>query len=458
MTRRLPVAVLAILFLLPAPARAAPQRGGHHRTGLIARDNVTVRQRPSTHARPLAVLVQQTQVAVISRRHDWYRVLIWDTTYGWVQQRDVVFRRPWPSVSTYRAPVIHYRVRAHPALALRAPARALAWIPLAARPGGSPVDHVAAGTSVTVTAWQQDSAGKIWYRIDGKWAQGDAIQFTRAPLASHPGHSRPIWARVAGKGVWLTLGTATSVAPDVLAAAAQRDGFTHLYVEAAISPLGFHGRNSVSGLLDAAHRRHIAVIAWVYPYLVDIAADVALTREVAAFRTASGQRFDGIAADLEQNFQQANVRAYSQLVRRYLGNSYLLVGVTYPPQSAPEYPFAEVGLQYDLVAPMDYWHQTATNFGLDYGHLRYSAAYGYRYAADSVAVIRRAVGPQVAIAPIGQTFDDFGRLEMGPNAPSAGELQGFLAGCKQSGAVGASFFQWMTTTRDEWQVIHAFRF
>jgi hypothetical protein len=60
--------------------------------------------------------------------------------------------------------------------------------------------------------------------------------------------------------------------------------------------------------------------------------------------------------------------------------------------------------------------------------------------------------------PIGQTFDNFGRLEMGPYAPSAAEITGFLRGARDSGAQGASFFQWMTATEPEWRAIRGFRF
>jgi hypothetical protein len=210
-------------------------------------------------------------------------------------------------------------------------------------------------------------------------------------------------------------------------------------------------------LIQAAHKRGLAVIAWVYPYLYDLASDVALTREVAAFRTPSGDRFDGIAADLERNVSLSTVRAYSQLVRSYLGSGYLLVGVTYPPQSFPSFPFEETARQYNVIAPMDYWHQTKTAVGLDYGHMRYGYSYGYRYAADSVVAIRRVSG-HVPVAPIGQTFDNFGRLEMGPHAPSAAEIAGFLRGSKNSGAVGASFFQWMTAAVGEWKAIKEFHY
>jgi hypothetical protein len=257
--------------------------------------------------------------------------------------------------------------------------------------------------------------------------------------------------------MWLTLGTMADCNPESLVDAAVRNGITHLYLESAISPLGFHGKGTVGHLIDAAHRHGLMVIAWVYPYLYDIASDVALTRRVASYRTLSGQTFDGIAADLEQNVEPGAIRAYSQLVRAYLGSSYFLIGVTYPPQSLPTYPFAEVAYQFNLISPMDYWHQTKTKRGLDYGRQAYGFAYAYRYAIDSVKGIR-AASRQARIAPIGQVFDNFGRLEMGPYAPSAHEITGFLQGCKSAGAVGVSFFQWMTATDAEWRALQGFSY
>jgi len=140
-----------------------------------------------------------------------------------------------------------------------------------------------------------------------------------------------------------------------------------------------------------------------------------------------------------------NVRAYSQLIRAKVGSRYLLVRVTYPPQALPTFPFGEVANDYDVIAPMDYWHQTTTQYGLDFGHMAYGYEYGYRYAADSVRDIHRVAG-NIPVAPIGQTFDNYGRLEMGPHAPSPAEIDGLLAGSTISGAVGASVFQWVAVT------------
>ena len=434
-----------------AGARGAAQHAP--RLGLINQDGVPVRSQPSWNARILTVLVQQSQVEVLGSRSGRWHVKFWAIIGGWVPKADVVFRRPWSTSSTYQPPEIHYQVHTRPAVAIHASATVLDHT-LVPWNGASPAPHQ--GGHVVVSAWRQDGAGRVWYRVSTSWVRGTELRFDVPDPGRATESGTPLWARISGKGMWMVLGAATTGSADSVVRAAMADGITHLYVESAISPLGFHGRDSVGPLIDDAHRHHIAVIAWVYPYLYDIGSDVALTRAVARFQTPSGQRFDGIAEDIERNMSRTTIRDYSQLVRAYLGDKYLLVGVTYPPQSLPNFPFDEVSHFCNAMAPMDYWHQTQTENGLDYGHMRYGYAYGCRYATDSIARMRRE-GVAVPIAPIGQTFDDFGRLAMGTNAPSAEEVRGFLAGVKASGAMGVSFFQWTSATEGEWRAIHDFR-
>lgn len=455
--RLLGAAVLAALLVrMAGSTQAAPSRATYQ-IALIRHDNVPVFRRPQARGHALAMLVQQSQVEVVRVAGAWAQVQIWNSVRGWVRKVELFYGGPWHSVSTYRAPTIRHAVQAHAPAALHVSAVATAALELQSTPGGTVKGHLAAGAFATISAWQQDAAGTVWYRVGKAWARADALRFRLPdPGAAHV-NGHPLSSLVAGKGMWLTLGAFATGDPSALARAAQRDGITHLYLEAAISPLGFHGRDAVGRMIEAGHARHLTVIAWVYPYLYDVAADVDLTRQVAAFRSASGQRFDGIAADLETNVTAAGVRTYSQLVRSTVGPNYLLVGVTYPPQSFAGYPFADVARSYNVIAPMDYWHETETANGLDYGHMRYGFEYASRYARDSVLAIRRIVG-NVPVTPIGQAFDDFGRLEMGPYAPSAAEVQGFLAGSKSSGAPGASFFQWMTVTDAEWRAISDFRY
>jgi hypothetical protein len=323
-------------------------------------------------------------------------------------------------------------------------------------PGGRVIGSHPAG-SAAISAWRQDASGAIWYRVATGWIPSTYVRLVSPDPATERDAGSPLWQQASGKGMWLTLGPIAQTRPSAIVKAARHAGIQHLYLESAISPLGFHGEKAVGSLIDEAHAQGIKVMAWVYPYLYDIASDVELTRKVAGFRTPAGNRFDGIAADLERNMTVPAIGAYSQLVRAYVGPHYLLVGVTYPPQSLSTYPFGEVGRSYNVIAPMDYWHQTATPYGLDYGHMKYSQEYARRYVADSVASIRR-VSPGSRIAPIGQTFDNFGHEEMGPNAPSAEEIQGSFQGGKSSGAIGMSFFQWMTATDSEWKAIQRYRF
>jgi hypothetical protein len=454
-------ALLAAFFFCGYTSLAT---GSSRSIGLILHDDVKLYAARSFHSEVLAVLVQQTQVEILSRGHTWDFVRIWASVTGWVLDKEVDGHRPWESTSHYRAPEIHSHVHASAPQVLSTGAVTTTPVTLLSEPGGKAMATVPKGTTLRISGWRQDATGGIWYRIGGsvsspavRWAAGDAIRFMFPDPANSRVHGQLIWKRAIGKGMWLTLGVISDSNPDAVVRAAALNGITHLYLESAISPLGFHGKASVGHLIDAAHRHHISAIAWVYPYLFDIASDVALTLQVASYRTLSGQPFDGIAADLEQNVSPGAIRAYSQLVRAEVGPGYLLVGVTYPPQSFPGYPFAEVGDDYNVVAPMDYWHQTKTDHGLDNNHQRYGYDYSYQYAAESIRLIRRR-HVHVPISPIGQVFDNFGRLEMGPYAPSAEEITGFLRGCKAQRAVGASFFQWMTATDDEWRAIQSFRY
>jgi len=444
---------VALQFCLPALAANRSMPG----VEVVKSSTLTVYSRPSTSAVPLAVLVEQTQVQGLRIRGKWMHVKIWDSVRGWVQRSGLSRHKLRDTVSTYQAPEIHYHVHAYPPHPIHSWATIGSYPRQVAGPARTMSPSASGRSAAPVSAWRQDGQGHVSYRIGAHWIPGSSVRFQLADPGLARVGGRPVWQRASGKGMWLTLGSVTDNASSALVSAASSLGLTHLYLESAISPLGFHGRLAVGHLIEAAHAHHISVIAWVYPYLYDVAGDVLLTRQVYQYRTKHGQRFDGIAVDLERHLVPEAIDNYSQLVRAYVGPNYLLVGVTYPPQSLPSFSFADVAHFYNVLAPMDYWHQTKTSYGLDYGHMPYGYTYAHRYGVASVESIRRVSG-HVPVAPIGQAFDNFGHLEMGPHAPSASETDGFLGGVKAAGGIGVSFFQWMTVTDGEWRAIHHFHF
>src|SRR5947209_8620849 len=89
------------------------------RLGLINQDGVQVRSQPAWSARALTVLVQQSQVNVLGGQGAWWHVKFWASLTGWVPKADVVFRKPWPTTSTYQPPEIHNQVHARPPVPIR---------------------------------------------------------------------------------------------------------------------------------------------------------------------------------------------------------------------------------------------------------------------------------------------------------------------------------------------------
>jgi uncharacterized protein YgiM (DUF1202 family) len=448
--------MLGVAMLSAGFASAGHHQPAGHQRVIIAvtrHDGVVVRRKPSVSARPVATLPADTQVELLSHKGKWSHIRIWATTLGWTWSSDLIVSKPWSAVSHYAPPaLLPPKTYAAGPFPLHVGAVAEQQLTVLSLPNGAVRATIKAGQRFTIDAWRQDRGGLIWYHTRSGWVTGEPVRFLRLAGNAEGNTSARL---VSGKGMWLTEGTVAHSDPWALVRAAQQIGLSHLYVEFADSPLGLYATEGLDGLLVAAHSLHIAVIAWVFPYLQDVAADVFLTRRVATYQSASGQRFDGIAVDLEDHIHLWNVRAYSQLVRAYLPHE-LIIGVVWPPQAFPNYPYQAVAESDDVLAPMDYWHDRQGSTGWAYPSMRYGYSYADRFARDSIVLIHTAVGSMaVPIAPIGQMFDDFSRNELGPNAPTAAEIAGFLHGCQVTGAWGVSFFQWMTATPAEWQVFKA---
>jgi hypothetical protein len=135
------------------------------------------------------------------------------------------------------------------------------------------------------------------------------------------------------------------------------------------------------------------------------------------------------------------------LLRAMAGPEACLIGLVFQPQiaSGRQTPYAALAETYTVLAPMSYWHARP---------IRYSRQDAYTYVADSVRMVRERVGRRdTPIAVIGQTFEWFSRNEVGPHNPSYEEIRGSFDAARDTGALGIGFFNWYSTTPEEWDAI-----
>lgn len=308
-----------------------------------------------------------------------------------------------------------------------------------------PLDRV-----VTITAWAADPSGRPWFQVVAAdvtgWAPAAAIHLDQPDSATRLVGGVPISQGVAGKGMWFTNYLPHHSDVGAMVRAAKLAGLTHVYAEVATSTYGFYGRGTLDRLLPAAHAAGLNVIAWVYPYLNDVATDIRLTQEVAAYRSPGGDHIDGLATDVEETTTEEAVYAYGQVVRVLVGPDLLMVAAVLHPLTHAGYPYDAIAANWNVIAPMDYWHGRQ--------HHVYSAAATSRFVATSLTTVRAAVGPHLPIEELGQSYDMYTDDGAGgADAPSPLEMAADLRTAQQLGCVGASYFEWQTTTQAEWQAI-----
>ena len=223
---------------------------------------------------------------------------------------------------------------------------------------------------------------------------------------------------------------------------AKRKGLTHLFIRSGSSIVGTNGWPDIAKALPIAHAAGIKVIAWDFPYLRNVNADVRRARWVLGSR-ARGHKVDGFAADVETRSEgtvltRHRARLYATRLRANSGGAFLLLVPPRPNRfTVSFYPYDVLMPHFDAVAPMVYWGSqepaSATSWAMNY--------------------LRRWNKP---IAPIGQSYDmgPWG----GPKGPPAGrEVVRFMNEAKKKDAVGVSFWSWQHTPTRLWHTIHSYQ-
>jgi hypothetical protein len=283
---------------------------------------------------------------------------------------------------------------------------------------------------------------------DGSWLLAD--RFT--PDAPDPATARgasgnPLADLLRGAGMWFTYDVLRETPTAHVIAAAKANGLSFLAPELGTSRRGYWASEHYDRLLPAAHDAGLRVIPWVYPWLVDLPADLELALKALRHTTPSGDRPDALGVDLEENLDEVANRAFAQLLRANAGPDACLAALVYQPQlaSGRQTPYAALAESFNVLLPMAYWHGRP---------IRYSRQDAYAYVAEAVQGVRARVGrPDLPVAVIGQTFEWFARNEIGPNNPTFDEVRGAIEAARDTGALGIGFFNWFSATPEEWDAI-----
>lgn len=425
-----------------------------------------VRASPSAAAPLITQLLGGTDVTLLGQASGWSHVHIWSATDGYIPTSALAATPPavaaegdcdFPGVTAPQVDILPADPGPFPLSAqgeTNGPVSLSAW-PDASAP---PVAGLASGATFTISQWEAAADGQPWYHVsagaNSGWLWAGAARLNEPDPATHTVRGKLIWAPVAGKGMWFTNYFTRHADVTKLVADAKAAGVTHLYAEVAITRYGFYAPISLDRLLPAAHAQGIAVIAWVYPTLDDVASDIRMSMRVATYVTPGGERPDGLATDAEEVVDSGSVYAYGQTLRGLLGPDMLMVNSAFHPFTHAGYPYAAIAASWNVMAPMDYWHSRASH--------TYTAAEVARFVSISIVTIRAAmlaagVSSPIPIEELGQMYDMYSDDGAGvAHNPTGAEITADLQTARALGCIGASYFEWQTATQAQWRALSGF--
>jgi hypothetical protein len=233
-------------------------------------------------------------------------------------------------------------------------------------------------------------------------------------------------------------------------------GVKTLYLQAAQDDPRTPGATVAPKLLGEflrrAHEADLRVVAWYLPHFDDLDADLRHIRGVLDFRS-EGERFDGLALDIEFRGDVADVNArntalveLSRRVRELAPNrpigAIVLEPVLLEVVNAnfwPDFPWREIAGFYDVWLPMSYW----TNRNAESGYRD-----GFRYTDENIRRLRANLGnTEAPVHAIGGLGD----------AATTEDYEGFVRGAREQSAIGWSIYDYNVTPRSAWPRLRAGR-
>ena len=272
------------------------------------------------------------------------------------------------------------------------------------------------------------------------------------PLAATAGAATPRrdLTAYAGLGTWLDIYSKKAWRdPERQVAAMARDGAKTLYLETGNykQQHDLVRAPKLGRFIDAAHAAGLRVVAWYLPSFANLRKDERRALAAIDFRSASGERFDGFALDIEAtkvrglDLRDRRLLQLSARLRSSVGPGYAL-GAIIPspigmsPSYWPGIPYRALARSFDVFLPMAY----STDAGVRGSNATLA------YLSATVAAIRRGAGdPRLPIHLIGGLSWMMG----------TGETAGFMRAVDDCAPLGYSLYSFPRTDPAAWAALTA---
>jgi hypothetical protein len=271
-----------------------------------------------------------------------------------------------------------------------------------------------------------------------------------APVAVGARAARDLSA-YAGLGTWLDLyAMGTWVDPEQAVGAMAARGVKTLFLETGnySQPTDVMRSQALGRFIDAAHAAGMRVVAWYLPALSDVGRDLRRSLAAIRFRSATGQRFDSFALDIEASvvervdLRDAALLSLSAQLRAAVPANYPLgaivpsqVGMDFHPRYWPGFPYRALARVYDVFLPMAYFTYRGN-----------SDSFARSYVASSIAAIRAGSGEaNVPVHVIAGLSDGI----------SATGTRGFMQAVADCNPLGFSLYEFPTTGTASWSTLTA---
>jgi hypothetical protein len=252
-----------------------------------------------------------------------------------------------------------------------------------------------------------------------------------------------------GLGTWVDIYAAEWNDPEAAVAAMAQHGVSTLYLETGnYSHAAPVFRPADAGrFIDAAHAKGIRVVAWYLPSFLILSQDQMKAVGAIRFRSATGQRFDGFALDIEATkvrslaLRNRRLLTLSARIRNAVHRTFPLGAITPSPVGMspyywPNIPYRSLTHYYKAFLPMAY--STMRDI-----HTRSGTR---AFMASTVSAIRTASGdPTFPVHIIGGLSSSMG----------SEEIAGFVTAVDQKKPFGFSLYAFGGTSAAAWRALAA---